>query len=399
MNTKKGSTDQNTAIRLVVNGGSTTLDTATVPVEWHFSDKFIEESNPKYVVICDMEMSYEKFQEYENTHWGQRYLCRVAELAKYVQLRKAGGHTFVIVVFYGSDAENNARKFVKKNDTDYYDLSLWCSDVKAGALTHLSVDSKITSFEFDVPSELFAKRPEIGLRKLIWDWTNRWFKRNPVDQCAYRKRKIFAFTLQPILFLIGRLILGIFMTLYSTIWGGIVFFFGFRTINLLQNIGYGWSDPSQIEMDLRDHRTWRFWDYNSYIPVPLVPFILVVELAAVGSLVYLLSKFLSIFLLIGATAVIFFVILTIILNFRSGKSKNKRAEKALQKQREKEQAEKDEEERQERLYAQFLKNHASFSSVGERVNINRIKPVVDTVTRFSLSFWGLKGRVCKPFNK
>ncbi len=57
-----------------------------------------------------------------------------------------------------------------------------------------SVDELLGSgcVEVDVPEELFAKKP------WDWEWTNDYFDSLPSDQCAFRKRRLFAFTIQPI---------------------------------------------------------------------------------------------------------------------------------------------------------------------------------------------------------
>jgi hypothetical protein len=46
--------------------------------------------------------------------------------------------------------------------------------------------------EVGVPQELFAKQPR------DWGWVNSFFNTPPRDQCAFRRRRIFAYTLQPV---------------------------------------------------------------------------------------------------------------------------------------------------------------------------------------------------------
>lgn len=46
--------------------------------------------------------------------------------------------------------------------------------------------------QVQVSADFFAKKPPA----VIWWWANLWYKKQPVDQCDFRKRCIFAFTLQ-----------------------------------------------------------------------------------------------------------------------------------------------------------------------------------------------------------
>lgn len=49
--------------------------------------------------------------------------------------------------------------------------------------------------EVEIPKQLFAERPQ------DWAWVNRWFKEKSDDQCILRRRRLFAYTLQPPFFL------------------------------------------------------------------------------------------------------------------------------------------------------------------------------------------------------
>ena len=46
----------------------------------------------------------------------------------------------------------------------------------------------------------------------------------------------------------------------------------------------------------------------------------------------------------------------------------------------------------------FLKNYASLKNVPGNVDISRIKKIVDMPTRFIISFWAAKAKVCKPYS-
>lgn len=58
-----------------------------------------------------------------------------------------------------------------------------------------------TCVDVEIPKEIFAEKPR------DWAWVNRWFDEQPFDQCAFRRRRVFAYTLQPPLLAIGYLLL------------------------------------------------------------------------------------------------------------------------------------------------------------------------------------------------
>lgn len=76
---------------------------------------------------------------------------------------------------------------------------------------HITFDDEINSYsylddrganaksiEIEVPEGIFAKEPP----KWEQAWVNYFFDMRPFDQCNYRRRRIFAYTIQPLLFLL-----------------------------------------------------------------------------------------------------------------------------------------------------------------------------------------------------
>ncbi|MBI5793753.1 hypothetical protein HZA87_01530 [Candidatus Uhrbacteria bacterium] len=58
------------------------------------------------------------------------------------------------------------------------------------------------SLDVDVPAEVFAKPPP------AWEaaWVNHWFRNPPIDQCEYRQRRLWAYSIQPPVMLLNWLI-------------------------------------------------------------------------------------------------------------------------------------------------------------------------------------------------
>lgn len=103
-------------------------------------------------------------------------------------------------------------------------------------------------------------RRETRLAKKVWAWAKKMFKRDPVDECAYRKRLIFAFTLQPILLLlwllcklVSRVIFTVLGTAFTLVYFIALFFLGFyeASYEILENISPMWRGRcDEVDFDL-----------------------------------------------------------------------------------------------------------------------------------------------------
>ncbi|MFA5870715.1 MAG: hypothetical protein WC842_02415 [Candidatus Paceibacterota bacterium] len=404
---KKEQLVSNKNIRLVVNGGSTVLESATVPVEWHLSDELIAKK-PKCLVICDLEMSLDLLKENRETVIGNRYFCKVTDLVKYLQLFRSGKHSLVVLVFYGDDAEIEAKFYLEKDSKSRYDKSVWFSDLVDQDKGY----AEVTFFEFEIPEELFAQKPESKFGKFVWNWVNGWFSSKPIDECEYRKRKILAFTLKPIFWSFIAAI----QILWTIIGCSIVLFLGYRPVSLWKNIISTFTDDDQFQWDLRYYQDWdpdyywRLWKKEwsngkcekTYIPLFFVPWI---SLLTIGCFVGIGYIFISSFFTVVSLAL--YVALPSLASYFflrwyfNDKKVTKREEKKREKKREKAKKTQEEEiqfekEAQERM-TKFLKEYASLNLVPQKVDIKRVIPVVNTATKFTLRFWNMKAKVCKPF--
>ncbi len=173
-------------LELVIENQNHVVQDATVPVKWKISEevseKLIEEQieNPHlllFVVADGKEMSRELIPLMQKTH--------------YVQLHKPGKNTIFAKIVWGKD-KRLWNKFLRRSRNEYEtdvvdDVGVPClSDSYHGIETNLSVE---------VPKELFAQKSS----EWLTNWVNSFFNEAPIDQCHFRKRMIFAFTIQPIL--------------------------------------------------------------------------------------------------------------------------------------------------------------------------------------------------------
>ncbi len=157
------------------------------------------------------------------------------EAMVYLPFHKAGEH--IVKAFIVSASDHKYSTLYKWfEDTD------WGRNISVGTLTgkiilrnhHLIQRIGDTSKGINVDPNFFAPEPSPTLKK----WVNLFFRSENVDECHFRKRALFAFTLQPVL-----IILSILFRLASTV---IAAFLGYRSINYkatVDVINYHILDP------------------------------------------------------------------------------------------------------------------------------------------------------------
>ncbi|MEK7630175.1 MAG: hypothetical protein AAB432_02205 [Patescibacteria group bacterium] len=412
--TKKQSQEKQVTpdIKLVLNGGSNILDTATVPVEWHFSDELIEKK-PRYILICEHnDISFNEFKEIINYYHGRRHTFPVEDLVGYIQLCRPGQHHFIAIVFCGDKetALKNVRLYIKKDEDSYYDMSINYGMVgKSVKENSENTFSAAVAVEFEVPAELFAEKPKTVFGQFIWDWVNRWFKRPPIDQCAYRKRKLFAFTLQPPLLIIGRLIIGLIGTFYTLIGSSFLLFLGYQPIPVFKNILNSWIDIDNSEMNLYrfgSEFSWRKWGNEKtmrHIPILAVPYIfLSLSLVVAGITTYIIQNLGVVSFVVVSMAfifVLFLLLFFIMKKIMTKEWKEKREQRAIEKLTERNRMKTEQILTEDRVYFENLRANISLENIPLSVDVKKILPKVNIKTRFQLSFWGMKAKVCRPFAK
>ena len=80
-------------LTLVLNGGNTEMDSATIPIKWFFSQKLIEKS-PTHLVFC--EQSRKEFESKSNNmDSGRRYLVKVEDAVHFLEIPSSGDHQLI----------------------------------------------------------------------------------------------------------------------------------------------------------------------------------------------------------------------------------------------------------------------------------------------------------------
>lgn len=136
--------------------------------------------------------------------------------------------------------------------------------------------------DVEVPEGLFAGKP------IDWGWVNMFFKTDPRDQCAFRRRRMFAYTLQPFVALVIGIVIGF--------WGAVRWLGAAACILGMLSVGTRLINYVPLLHPLRDapHDTW--WEAEGsvfipvikkrYVPLPLAvsPLVLIFAAAATSLL-------------------------------------------------------------------------------------------------------------------
>ena len=176
-------------LELIIGDGSAEMHNASLPIRWcldqntisALKDRGVHDPHILLVVLG-------------HGHYGRnekRYLIPLGEMMTYISFYCPG-----VNKVYGSivSSTNNRggkelRDFFLTRTNLSYDTDVIYSDgTMIPYRCFCSTMQKVV-----IPQELFANPPE-------WErkWVNLWFRSRPIDECDYRRRRVFAYTVQPI---------------------------------------------------------------------------------------------------------------------------------------------------------------------------------------------------------
>ncbi len=167
-------------LTLVLNGGSEVMDNSTIPVRWFFS-KELAERGPKYLVIADQTEN-----EFDLPNNGRRYVVKVDESVKFIQLHRAGKHRVSVLAL---DNHNDALEYLVRDSRNTFKMEIYHNLIKRDGFLNGSLAANF--MDFIVPDGLFAKEPTSKLGKLFFSYLL-WPRKKMVDECDMRKQVILA---------------------------------------------------------------------------------------------------------------------------------------------------------------------------------------------------------------
>ena len=177
------------------------IDSGSVPVTWCLDSEYLGENRDKlnefWIHIC----TFHKSVDGRLTEW-RAAPARLTDKMTYATFLRSGENRIAAIIassriFRWKDPHFDVVDYpvscCKSNPE--YDYKFWDYFLRRYYCPHAYLD-------VDVPSEVFANPP--------WKWEERWVNLfldgKPTDQCSFRRRRIFAYTVQPIVFLTFYLI-------------------------------------------------------------------------------------------------------------------------------------------------------------------------------------------------
>src|ERR1700722_6345770 len=161
------------------------ITSGTIPVSWCLDKELLaylaEEGNedPTVVLIVAPVQGYHPSKEV-------RKVIPMKDLMTYIDFRCPGENRIFGFISTFSKARTNS--FVRKQNGE------WVTTVLTPEGNVCYYDGSVLTV--NVPSECFAKEPSAFEKR----WVNFFFRDKAVDQCSFRKRRLLAYTVQPIIF-------------------------------------------------------------------------------------------------------------------------------------------------------------------------------------------------------
>jgi len=309
------------------------ITNGSIPVSWCVDRALIDLYKEKGITDLQVILCVRPEGKFGYSYCEQRFVVPLSDLMTYVDFRFPGNNR-IFAFITGLSAKEARRTYLAKENyyqykveildydgTDYKELLKPGSPIdSAGRFENWKTltDGVAEPLTVDVPKDVFAKEPPEWEK----EWVNLFFNYKPIDQCNYRKRRLFSYTVQPIIML-----LNMFVRLLCFIFALLI---GSRAISikpLLHPISMDMDDAWNMTVgksifvrDVKDvgddtiqddliYFAKRYWS-APFMPLILIPIILFIALGKVATLGIIVGVLLGL-----AIAVI--IILLIVDNFYS----------------------------------------------------------------------------------
>lgn len=175
----------------------TDATSGSIAVSWCVSPETLklmedhEVIDPQLVIIVSPEGEKYKIQK----EW--RTVVSLKDLMTYVEFRVPGKNRISAIVSFKS--RKHAKDRYLSRDSGSYQTDVLEYDGNDYSYWLKTADKNHTLAEplmVNVPQECFAPEPSATEK----EWVNHFFRNKAVDQCDFRRRRMFAYTVQPVLF-------------------------------------------------------------------------------------------------------------------------------------------------------------------------------------------------------
>lgn len=182
-------------IKLFISDNDVT--NGTIAITWCVSHETLDKLSKReildpQVVICVAPSADNKYDIRKEF----RKVVPLKDLMTYVEFRNPGKNKIWAFISGHDGAKRVKRKYMTREGYFVSDI-LTCEgdEFTPHIVAHLPYMTALP-IEVEVPAECFAPEPA------EWEkaWVNHWFYNKPIDQCNYRRRRLLAYTIQPIAF-------------------------------------------------------------------------------------------------------------------------------------------------------------------------------------------------------
>jgi len=180
------------------------ITNGSIPISWCLDHESIKElmdagnTNPTILIVVAPQNGYHIKKEV-------RYVCALSELMTYISFIRPGENRIFALIFQSSVSSIKDSELSKHKGE--YNSRILRHD---GTAIYNYDDYIKTSLDVDVPADIFAKEPS--------DWEKNWVlwlvKDKGMDQCDFRRKRLFAYTVQPFIML-GNILLRFLFTFLS----------------------------------------------------------------------------------------------------------------------------------------------------------------------------------------
>lgn len=201
----------------------TDVTSGTIPVSWCLDKETLAEvearvgTNPQVVIVVAPTKKYHISKE-------SRQVVPLRDLMAYVNFRSSG-HNRIWAFISSTDTKSTRCKYLARDSYRWAtsivnpDGDGWGYNFRQTAMNGDKVEQWFEpqwgSFvDVNVPAEVFAPEPSARERA----WVNHFFKLKAVDQCDFRRRRLFAYTVQPV-FMAVQWVARLFITVLALLIG------------------------------------------------------------------------------------------------------------------------------------------------------------------------------------
>lgn len=354
-----------------------------------------------------------------------RKLVPMTEMMTFIQFARAGiNRVFAAIVYPSSsnpgyeEIKSMKKKVLNKSGSSYdfgvldYNDERWNftygSNISAIYSDSTDEEALVASIDFDVPAQLFAPEPA------EWEkwWVNLMHEDKPIDQCHFRKRRLFAYTIQPILLLIINLVFLTFkyLTILFLVTVAVIRgIFDFDWNEVKNNIIHPWSynvrdiwdevrKSETIYTHKKDKKYHRCYDYRGGVlpwfrPTMLLAYVVIVVI--LYTIVFVFNWVQLSVLLVFLGGVLFVCAAFAALYFAVIKNE---ARIARSKKRE-EDYHNDQIQRERNELSFLLCSTGNEAVVDTSALRPQIKALPENKQTVKLKFYDFKKKICKPFQR